>query len=186
MTGVPNYPPPTGRYRVRINRNADWRAVDRARLQISLGNSRYEGDKLFAILEWCAHRFAETTLIVSDTLRRHNYDAPPDVALALSRQDGDRWLDRNRDVLRRFPCRQTRWDEWLAHPRYPEARCRVTVGRSAYIQEGVGGVLVPAGNTGAGHLRRNYAAGTGPARDKALAGDRPAEEQGVPDMEFLI
>lgn len=138
MKGIRQYPPPTGFYKVCVNNRADWQSHDTARLQISVGsNPKYEGDKFFAALEWCANRFENTILIVSDTLQRHNHALPAPAAWKASRLEGDRWLWRNQKALACFNPSITRWDEWLNHPLYPTARKQVNrlVQGSEYVRE---------------------------------------------------
>lgn len=120
MTVSRQYPPPTGPYKVCIVQNADWHDVSSCRIQVSVGNQKYEGAKWLALTEWCTARFDRTTIILSDTLQRHNLATSPALAWDISRHEGDKWLARNRSA---FPV--IRWDELLSDPRYPAARQRV-------------------------------------------------------------
>ncbi len=130
-----NYPAATGPYKLEITKKASWRDYDTARFQISVGKSRYEGDKLFALCEWASHRFAHVDIIVSDTLQRHNhrFNLGCDAASAwkLSRTEGDQWLERNSDALSRLPSyRVIRWDELLNDERFQPITITPTLERA--------------------------------------------------------
>lgn len=118
MRGSNNYPAPTGKYKICVNRKAPWQNYSHCRLQISVGKERYEGEKFKALCEWAAARFDHVTLIVSDTLQRHNYrhQLGCDAASAwkISRIEGNRWLERNREALELLPNKTIiRWDDLL-------------------------------------------------------------------------
>jgi tRNA-dependent cyclodipeptide synthase len=118
-----NYPAPTGKYKVCINKKAPWQKYSHCRLQISVGKERYEGEKFRALCEWASHRFEHVTLIVSDTLQRHNYrhqlGCNPSAAWKISRMDGDKWLKNNKDALAMLPSKTIiRWDELLEDLQY--------------------------------------------------------------------
>ena len=140
---VTNFPGATGKYKVCINKHAGWQNHSSARLQISVGNPKYEGEKLYAALEWCNHRFDLTILIVSDTLQRHNHIAKEGLdsasAWKLSRLEGDRWLWRNHPSIKKFKkCHITRWDEWLNHRNYQNSREAID---KAFMQEPLKGAM---------------------------------------------
>ncbi len=97
-------------YRVTVNGTYGQRAANRARIQVSVGNPKYEGNKLVALIKWCASRFEETEIILSDTLQRYNYSSG-DAAWDESRQEGDRWIERNAETLKGLKI--TRWDDLL-------------------------------------------------------------------------
>ncbi|GAA4096084.1 tRNA-dependent cyclodipeptide synthase [Nonomuraea soli] len=113
------------RYRVRVARHEgpDWRQCDSCHLIISVGQPYHEGDKLCALLGWVEARFATVHVTVADTLYRHNGGELGGGEVAETRRRGDAWLERNRGVLGAATIH--RWDDWLAHPGYPEARRRI-------------------------------------------------------------
>lgn len=118
-----NYPAPTGPYKVCLNRKTDWQVFNSCRIQVSVGNPRYEGAKYQALLEWCYHRFDNVEIILSDTLQRYNLRQQMGIdnatAWKLSRLEGQAWLKRN-------PCpydfKVTCWDELLKHPSFSMRR----------------------------------------------------------------
>lgn len=128
------YPPQTGPYKVFVKDKGLWKTHHDARLQISVGNPKHDGNKFFALAEWAAARFDHVTLIVSDTLQRHNigfhgnYDEQR--AYEVSLAQGDYWLSQNREALDVLPNKTvTRWNDWLNHPEYIAAH---TVLKSLY------------------------------------------------------
>jgi len=114
------YAPQTGPYKVMVKDKGIWQRHHSARLQISVGNPKHEGEKFFALAEWAAARFDHITVIVSDTLQRHNLalrqGLSPDEALRQSYALGTRWLEANKLALALMPqARITRWNDWLDH-----------------------------------------------------------------------
>ncbi|EKD46099.1 MAG: hypothetical protein ACD_69C00020G0002 [uncultured bacterium] len=93
-------------------------------LTISVGQATHE-EELFAItLDLVNKSFASCTLLVDDSLQRHNMainttkDANFFYEIAV--KEGDLWLERNRkyyDGLT-IPLRIFRWDRWLKHPNF--------------------------------------------------------------------
>ncbi|HEY8963210.1 MAG TPA: tRNA-dependent cyclodipeptide synthase [Alphaproteobacteria bacterium] len=119
------YPAPTGAYKVFVKDKGLWQAHTTARLHISVGNPKHDGEKFYALTEWAAARFDHVTLIVSDTLQRHNIaltsGIDEDIAHIISRKQGDLWLARNQRAIQNLPhVTITRWDQWLNHPDYVE------------------------------------------------------------------
>lgn len=117
---VINYPPQTGKYKVKIKANCDWQACDTVRLEISVGQQYHEGDKLKATIEWAEARFKNIVVLVNDTLQRYNYifekELYPTVAYRKAIIEGDEWIERNRNVL--SGCHIVRWEEWKHCPDY--------------------------------------------------------------------
>lgn len=124
------FPAPRGPYKVSLKNSVPWQEFATQRIQISIGNANTEGDKFFALCEWAAARFERVSLIVSDTLQRHNLGFEEALSMpgawALARSSGDAWLLRNADALRLLPeARMVRWDNLLADPRYAPALSRL-------------------------------------------------------------
>ncbi len=98
-----NYPPPTGRYKVKILSNCPWKGVSNIRLGISLGGSYPEEDRLFALLEWADARFDNVDILVADSIHRHNImferSIDESFALELAMAEGDDWIDRNEAIF---------------------------------------------------------------------------------------
>lgn len=120
------YPPQTGPYKVFVKDKGLWQKHNIARLQISVGNPKHDGDKFFALAEWAAARFDHVVLIVSDTLQRHNialqHKFDVEKAYDISLKQGDYWLAQNRKALDILPSKTiTRWNDWINHPDYRDA-----------------------------------------------------------------
>ncbi len=104
-------------YRVTVNGKYGSRPSDKARIQISIGNPKYESAKMLTLTRWCASRFKETEIIVSDTLQRHNLtNTDMSNAWNITREEGEKWLRRNAVALEGFTI--TRWDSLLHHHNY--------------------------------------------------------------------
>lgn len=119
------YPSQTGPYKVFVKDKGLWQSHDTARLQISVGNPKHSGDKFFALTEWAAARFSHVTLIVSDTLQRHNIalysNMDSENAYKLSLSQGDDWLSYNHKAIENIPNKTvTRWNDWLDRPGYDD------------------------------------------------------------------
>ncbi len=112
-----NYPAPTGPYKLTITKGKGWQEHSHCRIQMSLRNERYEGDKLFAVLEWASARFEKITFVLSDTLLRHNLmhelDIPEQEAYLQSKKMGNEWLERNSFIHSFKNINIIRWDEYL-------------------------------------------------------------------------
>lgn len=117
------YPAPLGPYKVSIKGKSSWQQYKTARLQISIGNTKQEGEKLFAMTEWLSHRFDKVIFIVSDTLQKHNLGSY-DEAL----RQGKEWLQSNKEAIEVIPEHKrviTTWDDWLSHPDYAAAKAEI-------------------------------------------------------------
>lgn len=124
-------PQPISAYRVCVNNRFGPLEANNARIQVSVGNPRYEGEKLKALLSYCRDRFDNTQIILSDTLQRHNKPDPARYWMAC-RREGKEWIERNRDALKGFQI--VRWDEYLMDDRY--AAARTTINRLTSRGEG--------------------------------------------------
>lgn len=121
------YPAQTGPYKVFVKDKGLWQGHDTARLQISVGNPKHDGDKFFALAEWAAARFEKVILIVSDTLQRHNLAFYNDMNAADAHQRatamGDYWLKKNYNAIDILPNKiVTRWNDWLDDLAYAATR----------------------------------------------------------------
>ena len=122
-----HYPPATGAYKVFIKGNSTWQGHTTARLQISMGNPKQDGEKLLAMTEWAAARFDKVVFVISDTLQRHNISLRHGVSLQDAHEialiGGHEWMARNKKAIDSVPQRiVTLWDDWLAHPEYAASR----------------------------------------------------------------
>jgi hypothetical protein len=110
------YPPQTGPYIVKVKNGARWKSYQAARLQISVGGERHEGEKFEATIEWVRHRFDKAIVCVNDTLQRFNFmnDGHDEcAAYKKSLRAGDAWLARHETTLSRLPGLEVyRWDDW--------------------------------------------------------------------------
>lgn len=121
------YPAATGVYKVFIKGKSTWQGHKMARLQISMGNPKQDGEKLLAMTEWAASRFQRVVFIISDTLQRHNialrYGVGMKEAHEIALIGGHQWMERNKKAIESVPQRiVTLWDDWLAHPEYAASR----------------------------------------------------------------
>jgi len=121
------YPPQTGPYKVCVKDKNNWSGHHTARLQISLGNPKQDGVKMFAMTEWAAARFDKVIFIVSDTLQRHNLALRHGISLedahGLALMQGHEWMVRNKAAIDIAPRRVvTVWDEWLSRPDFAATR----------------------------------------------------------------
>jgi hypothetical protein len=64
-------------YWVRVKNGAGWRAFDRVRLMISVGQPYHEGKRLQAVIDWVNRNpeIRHVHVSVNDLLQRHNYMA---------------------------------------------------------------------------------------------------------------
>ena len=113
-------------YSVRVKNGAGWRAFDRARLMISVGQPYHEGKKLQAVVDWLNRNpeIRQVHVSVNDLLQRHNHLAvgmPEQQAAATALAEGTSWIERNADIIARIkaPTTITRWEDWLEHPDFP-------------------------------------------------------------------
>lgn len=115
-------------YRVRA-RGDYWRTRAHCRLPISVGQAYHEGDKFRAAIEWVdrhAERpFRQCTVVLADTLQRHNLDSADSWKRA--EDAGDSWLSRNAGALAAagISCSVVRWSELLNHPIFSVMHTRV-------------------------------------------------------------
>lgn len=109
-------------YTLKVKNGAGWRAFDKARLQISVGQDYHEGEKLLATLEWVNGRFEKVIICVNDTLQRHNFEFDghaPDQAYEQSLAAGQEWIARNQGMIDQLNDYEIiRWEEWRADPAY--------------------------------------------------------------------
>lgn len=97
-------------------------------LAVSVGQEYHEGEKLKAVVEGINAQYRQVIVDVADTLQRHNLalenGLPLNEAHMETRRLGDKWLNRNRNILNTFtiPVRIDRWDNRLNHPDYEKTR----------------------------------------------------------------
>ena len=83
-----------------------------ALIGVSLGNRAYENNKLKSLVAWATQHFETVTIMLADSLQRHNImfqenvDEKQAYDIAISR--GDAWLSRNADAIDGIPV--MRWD----------------------------------------------------------------------------
>ena len=140
----PSYPAATGAYKVFIKGKSTWQGHKIARLQISMGNPKQDGEKLLAMTEWAAARFDRVIFIISDTLQRHNIALRHGVSIKDAHEiamiGGHQWMERNKKAIDAVPQRiVTLWDDWLAHPEYSASRLELNelYAKDQVLQEAV-------------------------------------------------
>lgn len=88
-------------------------------LAISVGQESHEGEKLKATLELVSNSFSKCTILVGDSLQRHNFaflnPLNQDDHYEHSIHLGDEWIARNSSLfpVMTIPYSIKRWDEWL-------------------------------------------------------------------------
>lgn len=100
-------------------------------LTISVGQATHEEEIFDATIELINSSFASCTLLIDDSLQRHNMalnsmkDA--DYFYETSIKEGDLWLERNEKYYNKLtiPRRIFRWDRWLNHPKFHNQLNRV-------------------------------------------------------------
>lgn len=131
-----NFPPASGPYKICVNGGEKWSDHAHARLQISINQEKHNGDKFAATMEWASHRFHSQTLIISDTLQRHNYITQgftPEEAMRLAYQDGLNWFEKNRETIEKHNrVNITFWNDWLNCPTFKAKHFAV---KTAYIKD---------------------------------------------------
>ncbi|MBS0359467.1 MAG: hypothetical protein JSS53_09375 [Proteobacteria bacterium] len=91
---------------------------------VSLGQKSQIGDKLGATIKIINDNFKECTIMVCDSLHRHNLKIHSkqgnDVLHNLANDLGNSWIEENRRYFSIFkiPYRIIRWDHWLSHINY--------------------------------------------------------------------
>lgn len=108
-------------------------------IPISVGQRYHEGHKFEATLRLVNQKFNKATILVGDTLQRHNIEVLEELggaeAFQLARQRGDDWLERVRPLLSllKIPFNFIRWDYWLEHPEFELAKQKVS---TLYAEDG--------------------------------------------------
>lgn len=115
-------------YRVSVENGPEWRNYKRACLAISIGMSKFDGEKLAAIVSWINRNFEECIVQVADTLQRWNILVFEGLSESEARDKslrlGSEWLDRNKEILNTItiPYEIIRWDSFLEHADYRETK----------------------------------------------------------------
>ena len=98
-------------------------------LTISVGQEVHEGEKFATTLALVNESFQSCILLIDDTLQRHTMAIETDIVcgdalLAVSKEEGRHWLQRNKAVIDKLtiPCTIITWDKWLNHPHFAETR----------------------------------------------------------------
>lgn len=92
-------------------------------MPISVGQPIHEGKKLEAALSLAVRCFKECTLLVDDVVQRYtlriNKPYSNNEAYLRAKYLGDKWLQRNQGILRKFPqLKVIRWEHWLSHENF--------------------------------------------------------------------
>lgn len=87
------------------NRN-NFERSNRCFLGVSLENSHFHPQKLFAILEWISRRYAYCTVLVGDSIHRLTLQSlkgfQPSMAMAVALELGDEFLRGSQPIFERF------------------------------------------------------------------------------------
>lgn len=98
------YKPQTGEYKV-VPRSAFSKfGNDKSILGISLGQKYHEGTKFKALVDWSVQRFNHTTIMIADTLQRHNLmlrtQISEEEAIKTLRGNSQAWRSRNQNSIK--------------------------------------------------------------------------------------
>lgn len=116
-------------------------------LAISVGQDYHEDQRLYSAIHLLNESgFSHCKVVVADTLQRHNVDAQSTAeALALSQQEGQKWLERNAAALAalKMDVQITRWIDELSDPKYSEWRRKVenTLNDSSQLQGAINNTI---------------------------------------------
>ena len=125
MRDFSQYPSQNSAYAIKVKNGAGWRAYKTARLQISVGGDRHEGEKFKATVDWVRNRFDKVIICVNDTLQRHNMlldGLSEEQAYSASLEQGRAWLLRHIREINTLPGYEIyRWEEWKVGPQFHEA-----------------------------------------------------------------
>jgi hypothetical protein len=125
MRSSKQYPPQVGAYKVKVKNGASWQNYSTARLQISVGGEKHEGQKFISTLHWVKPRFDKIIICVNDTLQRYNYrniGLSETNAFNESLEQGSYWIERHMDEIHTLPHFQIcRWEEWKQNDEYRHA-----------------------------------------------------------------
>jgi tRNA-dependent cyclodipeptide synthase len=113
--------------RTKSERNQTNFSGKKAVLAISVGQEYHEGGKFLATIDLInKYPFERCDIVLCDTLQRHNHYARlgEENAYLFAKEAGELWLDRNAHALNRLNVSHNiiRWDTWLFHEEYNEAR----------------------------------------------------------------
>jgi len=98
---------------------------------ISVGQPYHEFEKFEATINLINKSFKQCTIVVGDTLQRHNiatrYDVSLEKAHIMAKKTGDAWINRNAPFYQRLtiPYSIIRWDHWLHSSHYPINREKI-------------------------------------------------------------
>lgn len=115
-------------YKIILRHSLGWKNYKSARLQISVLPDPTFDVRLRSILDWAQENFNDVTLYLHDSIQRYNHllpGVPPKEAYRRAIEQGDIWLEKNILGSDSFS-NVIRWDQLLAHPRYPEAHKKIS------------------------------------------------------------
>lgn len=95
-------------------------------MPISVGQPIHEGEKFAAVVKLVNRNFKECTILVDDTIQRHNFGIvhpswTDEQLYNISREEGDKWIERNMKSIEdnlTIPHKIIRWDDWSKDPRF--------------------------------------------------------------------
>jgi hypothetical protein len=103
----------------------------RCLLTISVGQKVHEYEEFLATINLVNSSFKQCIILIDDTLQRHSMrildDSSENTIYQQSLIAGDAWLLRNKSIynLLTIPFSIIRWDQWLNHPDYAQARRQI-------------------------------------------------------------
>lgn len=107
---------------------------------ISMGQKKQEGIRLGATIKEINKHFKTCSIMVCDSLQRHNLIADSTESIDILHQRantlGDNWLQANKKYFELFtiPHKIIRWDYWLCHKYYLEKKHLINLAFSSDIE----------------------------------------------------
>lgn len=103
-----------------------------AMILVSVGQPYHESEKFLATIDLVNDKFKFCTLMVCDTLQRHNFiiddsESSMSDAYSFSLIEGDNWLFRNKDSINKLKISYDvkRWDYWMKKENYAETHKKI-------------------------------------------------------------
>lgn len=93
-------------YKFKAYKCPDYKKSDIAIAPISIGNSKFEGQKVCDYLDWLSRQYGSLYLKISDINKRHNYvwmdSLKEEEAYNTALQGADEWLKKYSDVIEKY------------------------------------------------------------------------------------
>lgn len=97
-----------------------------AMILVSVGQSYHEGEKMIATLDLVSRKFEKYTVLVADTLQRHNIEAATGLstkdALYLAKKKGEEWTENYKEEIQKRDGFYgiKKWDDYLSSKKFED------------------------------------------------------------------